>query len=94
MTAQIVYRVDRLPHPFDPKQRRNGVYAYCLIKVVQPDVGNATEEPVAIFNFDSEAELFLAHVSTSEVEGKLVEMTRDQRELYESFARSKARRRT
>lgn len=63
MTAKLVYRIEFLPHPFNDEDRRNGIMAWCLVKVVL--VGERTvvfSEVVAMFNFDTEALLFLRHV--------------------------------
>lgn len=58
MRATISYALRNIPHPWNDKQRANGVKAWCLVKVVKPELGNETWETVAIFNLDSEAETF------------------------------------
>jgi hypothetical protein len=81
MKASITYRVGRILHPWDKKMANNGEYAWCLIKVITPEMGRVTEEPVAIFNFDSEARMFQGHVYASKLDGKLVEIDKDVKEL-------------
>ena len=77
MDAKIVYTLDRLPHPFNRKQREGGAYAWCLVKRVRPLVGRETKEPIAIFDFDSEAETFAGHIIATGLDGKLVKVDRD-----------------
>lgn len=81
MKATITYRVGRIPHPYDDKRAAKGEYAWCLIKVITPVMGEVTEEPVAMFNLDSEARTFQGHVLASKLDGKLVTIDKDIREL-------------
>lgn len=86
MNATITYRIGSEPHPWDEKRRAQGVVAYCLIKVITPDFGPKREEPVAIFNWDSEAEMFMGHVFADLLDGKLVTIDPGFRELFEHRA--------
>lgn len=87
MKATITYRVEWHPHPWDAKQRARGVNAWCLVMVTTPEVGPKTVEPVAIFNFDSEAERFMGHVFASGLDGQLVSIDPNQKELFELLGR-------
>lgn len=82
MTAKIAYRMVYLPHPFDGTQRQRGVEAWCLVKVTRPEFGRETQEPVAIFNLDSEAETFQGHVHAAGLDGALVEINPELRHLF------------
>jgi hypothetical protein len=90
MNAKITYVVTSIPHPWDEKDRKVGVTAYCLVKRTTPEYGFPQDEPVAMFNFDSEARQFAAHVFLAGLEGKLVEMDRDLHDLFESQRALKA----
>ena len=81
MQATITYRVECIPHPW-PTDKNRGIDAWCLVKIVTPEMGPSQTEAVAIFNFDSEAELFQAHILASDLDGKLVTIDKDVRELY------------
>lgn len=86
MNAKITYRIGNIPHPWNDNHRANGMMAWCLIKVIKPEVGSISlikEEPVAIFNLDSEAELFMAHIYASNLNGKLVEIDRHVKEYLD-----------
>jgi hypothetical protein len=83
--AAITYSVENLPHPFDEKQRAQGIHAWCIVKNVQPAMGIATAEPVAYFNFDSEAKTFQGHVLAEGLDGRLVTIDRDMREFLLRF---------
>ncbi len=83
MNATISYAMEFIPHPWDSEQRKRGVQAWCLVKTVKPEVGEKTWEPVAIFNLDSEANTFQGHVFATGLDGKLVSIHRDTRELFE-----------
>lgn len=93
MNAKIKYKLENIPHPFDQKARKQGTMAWCLIKVVEPEIqgiANSTYEPVAIFNFNSEAELFMAHIFAEGLDKKLVEIDRDHRELFDLQTKNRA----
>jgi hypothetical protein len=87
MNAKITYRVGSQPHPWDEKARAKGVTAMCLIKVITADFGPMREEPVAIFNWDSEAEMFMGHIFAAGLDGKLVTIDSDYRKLFEYRAK-------
>lgn len=83
MNAKITYRVGRIYHPFN-KARANEL-VWCLIKVTKPELGESKEEAVALFNLDSEARTFQGHVYADGLDGQLVSIDRDVRELYEFY---------
>jgi hypothetical protein len=84
MIATITYRMDYVPHPWDAKRRKEGTKAWCLMKVVTAESGQTADyEAVAIFNFDSEAELFQGHVVLEHLDGKLLTVDRSIAELIE-----------
>lgn len=64
MMAKITYKVASIPHPWKSEMKQGCVNCWCLIKVTTPQHGSVTEEPVAIFNLDSEALTFQGHVMT------------------------------
>lgn len=64
-------------------REENGTKAWCLVMVTTPEVGPKSAEPVAIFNWDSEAERFMGHVHAAALDGKLVTIDPTQRELFE-----------
>ena len=82
MNATITYRMEYLPHPWNEKRRSRGTRAWCLVKVVTPAVGPKSAEPVAIFDWDSEAERFMGHVFALGLDGKLVTIDSDYKELF------------
>jgi hypothetical protein len=81
--ADILYKVSNIPHPFDKAQRGGGVTAWCLVKVIKPKLGPELEEPVAIFNFNSEAELFMSHVFLAGLHDCLVKIDETMMEIFE-----------
>lgn len=87
MNAKITYRMAYCSSDLlSEGHRKAGVYAWHLMKVVQPELFGtygSTEEPVAIFNLNSEAELFQAHVFASGLNEKLVTIGPDLKELFE-----------
>lgn len=85
MTAKIIYTMEYLPHPFDTKRRSEGEHAWCLCKQVIPEIGRETFEAVAIFNFDSEAQLFQNHVFLSNTSDTVVKIHEDARKLAEKL---------
>lgn len=66
--------------------------AYCLVKMVVPTFGESTWEPVAIFNYDSEATTFQGHVFAEGLDKKLVEIDDGVRQLFEAQRDLRARR--
>lgn len=82
MKATITYKLGRILHPWDARQYNKDVYVWCLIKVTTPEHGRRDEEPVAIFNLDSEARLFQGHVYAGKLDGKLVDIDKDVKELF------------
>lgn len=89
MNATITYRLTYRPSPLC---RCEDDRAYVLVKCVTPEIGDSTEQDVAIFNLDSEARLFAAHVFTSGLDGKLVDLDRNMRESLELAMASKRSR--
>ncbi len=83
MKATIAYQLQYIPHPYDAKARERGTKAWCLVRVTRPELGNSTHVPVAMFNFDSEAETFQAHVFAEGLDGRLVTIDPEWRELFE-----------
>lgn len=81
MKATITYRMGEIPHPWDDKRATKGERVWCLIKVITPVMGAVLEQPVAIFDLGSEARMFQGHVLASKLDGKLVTIDRDVREL-------------
>jgi hypothetical protein len=51
--------------------------------MVKPEHGPTTQEPVAIFNMDTEAMIFQGHVLAGGLDGSLVRLDSDARELFE-----------
>lgn len=88
MKSQIKYVMEYLPHPWDEKMRAKGEKIWCLVEVIVPEVGPKTSNPVAIFNYGSDAERFQGHVLTSG--NGLVEIDPDLKELYERRLRARA----
>ncbi len=82
MNAKITYKVSNIPYPWDEKRKKAGDMIYALVKRTVPEYGYPTEEPVAVFNYDSEARQFAAHVFMAGLDGKLVEMDDDLRQLF------------
>ena len=84
MKATIIYMMQNIPHPWDNKMCKAGIMCWCLVKITIPEIGNRTSEPVAMFNYDSEAETFQGHVYAMDLDEKLVTIDRDCRELFNS----------
>lgn len=89
MKATIEYSMQWMPDPFNEERRAAGGEAWVLCKVVRPDCGfvsliEVRLEPLAVFNFDSEAKLFQRHL----IEGGTVlpdtEFARNHKELSKS----------
>jgi hypothetical protein len=63
MVADIKYIMMRRPHKWGPDNTQD---TWCLVKVVEPElkVGPfcGTHDVVAVFNLDSDAELFMSHL--------------------------------
>lgn len=91
MNATVTYLISEQPHPFDDKKRAQGVKAWCLVEVVTPEAGPKTHTNVAMFNYASEAERFQAHVFASGLDGKLVSIDRDVKELLTLWQKPSAR---
>lgn len=90
MNATVTYKVSYEPHPWDEKLRAKGVQAWCLVQVITPEMGPKTFTPVALFNWDSDAERFQGHVLASGLNGKLVEIDPSQKEHLEFVQRRKS----
>ena len=92
MDAKITYAIRYVPHPYDKKQRAEGVHAWALLRVVTvaESFRPISEETVAIFNWDSEAEIFMTHVLSAGLDGKLVDVDPDFRELQKLRAKNRA----
>jgi hypothetical protein len=67
MMAKITYKVRFMKCPWG-----GGNDAWCLVKETIPELGEPFSEPVAVFNFDSEARLFQAHVLTVDPEANVI----------------------
>ena len=89
MNATISYRMEHIPHPFDDKQRAAGVYAWCLVKWVTPELGESACEPVALFNLDSEAVMFQGHIASAGL-NKLIGIPEGMIAIFDSQKRIKA----
>ena len=85
MKASITYRMSFIPHPWAKNKWQKQVNAWCLIKVIRPEVGFSKEETVAIFNLDSEAELFQTHIFMENLDGKLLSIDDNVKELIKSM---------
>jgi hypothetical protein len=81
MNARIRYRMSELPHPFNPKLAAQGITAWCLVEVVEPEIGSRTEGVVAIFDLDSRAMTFMGHVIAEGLNGRLIEVPNEIVEL-------------
>ena len=81
MKATITYRVGFIPYPWDEARRKKGDEIWALIKVTTPEMGRITEEAVAAFNLDSEARTFQGHVVATKLDGKLVDVDPNVKEL-------------
>jgi hypothetical protein len=83
MKATITYKIDKVPYPWNEDRRRAGETAWCLVKVTKPEYGRTDEEPVALFNLDSEAKIFQGHVFAAKLDGDLVSIHPSIAELCE-----------
>ena len=86
MKATITYKVDNVLYPWDEKRRQSGETVWCLVKVITPEYGRVIEDPVAIFNLDSEAKTFQGHIFAAKLEGDLVSIHPDIAKLCEMGA--------
>lgn len=60
MSAEVEYHIRNVPYPWDRKRQGRGDTAWCLVRDTRLESGRlVSQEPVAIFNFDSEAEVFI-----------------------------------
>jgi len=84
MTATITYRLVYKQSEMSRMER-----AYHIVKIVTPELGEATEQDVALFNFDSEGRLFGAHVFACGLDGSLIDIDRSLRESMELERRSR-----
>jgi hypothetical protein len=75
--------MEYIPHPWNEKSRKKGIEAWCLVKRVKPEHGPVLAEPVAIFNYNSEAEIFMGHVFAEKLNGKLVSISDDMADMFE-----------
>jgi hypothetical protein len=91
VNAKVTYKMQYVPHPFDVKQRAEGVRAWTLFEVTTPPAGPSTAVPIALFNFDSEAERFMGHVFADGLDGKLLEIDPKVRGLFEMQAERRSR---
>ena len=72
-----------------------GIQAWCLVKVIKPEVGLvASSEVVAMFNFDSEGDLFQDHIYAAQLNEKLVTIHPDKLELLERLEAVRAANKT
>ena len=68
MRAEIRYKVAHIPSPWDDKRRKAGEWAWCVARetiyyVGEKETGTVDFSPVALFNLDSEAGLFMMFLS-------------------------------
>lgn len=89
MKARIEYRLENISHPWNEERRKQGMKAWCLMCRTIPELGPSTEEPVAIFNMDSDAERFAGHVFAEGLDGKLVSVGSDFRGLFQLTLRNR-----
>ena len=82
MKATITYEMRYEPHPWNDGLAKQGVRAWCLVKVTRPAIGPMSSEPVALFDRDSEAEVFQGHVLAESLDGQLLTIDPEVRELY------------
>lgn len=88
MNAKVTYEMSNQPHPWSEEKRKAGIKAWCLCRVTKTESGHRIGwEPVAIFNLDSEAETFQRHIFEGGFDGKLVDVDREIRQLFELQAR-------
>lgn len=83
MKATITYQVKNLRHPWDERRANRGEHAWCLVKVTTPEYGLSTHEAVAIFNLDSEAEIFMGHIFAAGLNGNLVTIDEGMKDFFE-----------
>lgn len=86
MKAKISYKMDRRQHPWNDGLRAKGMDVWCLVKVVVPEYGEPTEEPVAVFSLDSEAMLFQGHALSCVESGvEIVQVSADNARFLKEF---------
>lgn len=63
MKANITFVLAQIPHPWNEEARKEGVEIWAIMKCVTPAAGgfNGSWDPIAIFNFDSDATLLARH---------------------------------
>lgn len=83
MKATITYGVEFIPHPWNDKQREQGVKAWCIVEYMTPEQGPRTVTPVAIFDLDSAAERFQGHVFAEGLNKKLITIDPSYEEIFE-----------
>jgi len=86
MNATITYKIDRRLNPFSIEDHKN--YVWCIVKVVHPQLGNDTEEPIAIFNLDSEAETFMGQVMVNNLDKKFISIADSVRSKFNEKIKS------
>jgi hypothetical protein len=82
VNAKVTYVLRFEPHPWNPDLRAKGIEAWCLVRRIEPEYGPMSTEAVAIFNFDSAAEVFAGHIFAAELDKKLVDIGEDFRNLF------------
>ena len=65
MKAKVSYKVANIRHPWSKFEQN----AWCLVKVTKPEFGDTDQEPIAVFNLDSEAEQFQGEVVVAGLDG-------------------------
>jgi hypothetical protein len=81
MNAKILYRIEKMLHPWSHAGHERGMECWCIVKVTKPEYGNVVVEPVAMFNLDSEAETFQAHVLSTGLDEKLISIDPELKQL-------------
>ncbi len=81
MNAKITYAMRFVPDPFD-KKNENRQSLWCLHEVTTPEYGEPTWKPIAIFNLDSEAERFMGNVFASGMDGILIDIAPNLRDVF------------
>ena len=82
MKARIFYKMEYLPDPWNETRRKQGNTAWCLVKITVPEFGDRQHEPVAMFNLNSEAEMFQGEIILAGLD-KLIEVNEDMKYLVD-----------
>ena len=79
MNAKIVYEMAYGPNPFASLRKKGQIAElWVLWRTTIPEAGtDISQEPIAIFNLDSEARTFMAHIFAEGLCDKLVRIPKD-----------------